>query len=231
MGFQKISAAVAGLTVSLLLSPASFAADNYPSVTEEGLEKIKDTGGTLVYAKPDVDLSVYDRVWLVDATVAFKKNWQRDQNRAQPFKVNTRDMDRIKEDLAGLFKEVFTGKLTEGGYQLATETGEDVLVVRPAIVNLDVQAPDVSSASRSYQLVESAGEMTLYVELYDSVTGDMLAKAMDRVKDRERGYFQWQSRASNRSAAKNALNMWADILVVALDEAKSATGESEKEQQ
>ena len=61
------------MTVSLLLSTASFAADNYPSVTAEGLEKIKDTGGTLVYAKPDVDLSVYDRVWLVDATVAFKK--------------------------------------------------------------------------------------------------------------------------------------------------------------
>ena len=26
----------------------------------------------------------------------------------------------------------------------------------------------------------SAGEMTLYLELYDSVTGDLLAKALDR---------------------------------------------------
>jgi hypothetical protein len=219
------------LVFGLIFSVSILAADDLPEVTEEGLHLIKDSKLGVVYAKPGVDLGVYNRIWLVDATVAFKKNWKRDQNRTQTFKVNARDMERIKAELAELFSEVFAAKLTEGGYELATEAGDDVLIVRPAIVNLDVSAPDVRTASRSYQLTESAGEMTLYVELYDSVTSDIIAKAMDRQKDRERGFMQWQSKVSNKAAAKKILNNWADTLVNALAEAHSASGDADTDQQ
>jgi hypothetical protein len=219
------------LVFGLIFSVSILAADDLPEVTEEGLHLIKDSKLGVVYAKPGVDLGVYNRIWLVDATVAFKKNWKRDQNRTQTFKVNARDMERIKAELAELFSEVFAAKLTEGGYELATEAGDDVLIVRPAIVNLDVSAPDVRTASRSYQLTESAGEMTLYVELYDSVTSDIIAKAMDRQKDRERGFMQWQSKVSNKAAAKKILNNWADTLVNALAEAHSASGDADADQQ
>ena len=39
--------------------------------------------------------------------------------------------------------------------------------------------------------------MTLYLELYDSVTDDLLAKALDREYDRQTGYFQWQNSVTN----------------------------------
>ena len=90
-----------------------------------------------------MDLGVYNRVLLVDATVAFKKHWQRDQNRSR-IKVNTKDMEKIKTGLAELFEQVFAEKLSEAGYELTEERAEDVLVVRPAIINLDVYAPDVA---------------------------------------------------------------------------------------
>ena len=217
--------------LGLALRVSVLAADYFPEITEDGLHKMADTDLSLVYAKPDADLSVYDKVLLVDATVAFKKNWKRDQNRSYTFKVSASDMERIKADLAELFKEVFSGKLSEAGYELVTETGEDVLIVRPAIVNLDVNAPDTRSTSRSYQLTDSAGEMTLYVELYDSVTGAILAKALDRQADRRRGNFQWQTKGSNRLAAKRILKSWADTLISALDHAKATAGASENEDQ
>jgi hypothetical protein len=214
---------LAGLLLGAALSLPALAKDDLPEITEEGLHKLKDTDLGLVYAAPGADLSVYSKILLLDASVAFKKNWQRDQNRSYAHKVRTSDMERMKSGLAELFHEVFAEELTEGGYDLTDEAGEDVLLVRPAIINLDVTAPDVNSGARTYQYAESAGEMTLYIELYDSVTGAIIAKAMDRKRDRERGYFQWQTRVTNTAAAKRILKSWAKTLRDGLDEARAAT--------
>ena len=132
-----------GFLVGLLASFSAFGKQELPQITEEGLHLMQDTPLAVVYAKPGVDLGVYNRVLLVDATVAFKKHWQRDQNRSR-IKVNTKDMEKIKTGLAELFEQVFAEKLSEAGYELTEERAEDVLVVRPAIINLDVYAPDVA---------------------------------------------------------------------------------------
>ena len=58
----------------------------------------------------------------------------------------------------------------EDGYPVVEEAADDVLLLRPAIVNLDVAAPETSRMSRGRSYVDSAGQMTLYIELYDSVT-------------------------------------------------------------
>lgn len=217
------NAIVMSALLSTALSLSAIAGEDFPEITEDGLKKLEGTDLSLVYAMPDASLSGYEKVMLADATVAFKKNWQRDQNRSYAFKVRAQDMERIKEETAQLFREVFTEELTAGGYQLTDQPGEDVLLVRPAIVNLDVNAPDVGTASRTYQYSESAGEMTLYVELYDSVTGSIIAKAMDRQRDRERGYLQWQTRVTNVAAAKRIMKGWAETLRKGLDEARAAT--------
>ena len=219
---------VGAFAISASLFMTSLNADQeYPDVTTEGLKKIRETSHSVVYAKDSVDLSVYQRIWLVDAAVAFKKNWQREHNRSFAHKVSAKGMEEIRTELADLFRERFTEKLTEAGYELVAEVGEDVLIVRPAIVNLDVTAPDSNRPGRTYQFAESAGEMTLYVELYDSGTQDLLVKALDRKADRKSSYLQWQTRSSNRQAAKRVLDTWAEALVEGLAEAKEAAGGSE----
>ncbi|MFT5140124.1 MAG: hypothetical protein ACI9H8_001576 [Lysobacterales bacterium] len=221
---------VSSLIVGLLFSSTTLAKTDFPEVTEDGLNKIKETKHSVVYAKDDVDLSVYDKVYLVDASIAFKKNWKRDQNRSYSHKVSDKDMERIRTDLAELFKEVFTEQLTAAGHELVDVAGDDVLIVRPAILNLDVNAPDTRSVGRSKTFVESAGEMTLYVELYDSVTNDLIVKAMDGQADRQSSTFQWQTKGSNRQAAKKMLTDWADRLSNALNDARgSATTADEVE--
>lgn len=201
------------------------AIDKLPDVTIDGLHHLSDTELAIVYAKPDIDLGQYNRFFLVDAHVAFKKNWKRDQNTGGHLRVTSSDMERIKSELAALFKEVFTDTLVEGGYELATERADDVLIIRPAIINLDVQAPDSMGAGRSRSYSESAGEMTLYLELYDSVTDDLLAKALDRQLDRDTGYFQWQNSVTNRAAANRILKEWANVLKEGLDEARGVKSE------
>lgn len=216
--FALLAVLFALATISPVLAKKSL-----PAVNDEGMELVKDSDLATVYADPGADLSIYNRIWLQDATVAFKKNWQRDQNRSNRFKVRTEDMDRIQEDVATLFREVFTEELLDGGYELAEEIGDDVLLVKPGIVDLDVIAPDIQRASRTHSYSESAGEMTLNLELFDSLTGDKIAKATDRKRDYRRGYMEWRTSVSNRSDARRMMTSWAKALRSALDEARSAT--------
>jgi hypothetical protein len=226
---MKLRSLVKSSCILFLLASSGLhaASDKLPEVTVDGLHRLSDTELAIVYAKPGADLSQYNRVFLADAYVAFKKNWKRDQNTGGRLKVTTSDMEKMKTGLAALFKEVFTETLVEGGYEMATERADDVLIIKPAIINLDVVAPDTTSASmgRSRTYSESTGEMTLYLELFDSVTDDLLAKALDRQFDRETGYFQWQTSVTNRAAANRILKQWANVLKEGLDEARSAKAE------
>lgn len=204
---------------------AALAESDSPQVSSDGLQLVEKDRRGEIYADPDVDWSIYDRIKLDDATVAFRKNWQRDQNRSYPFKIKTQDMERIKSDLSKLFGEVFSKELSEnGGYTMTEETGDDVLRITPHIVDLDVYAPDTrSSPVQTMSYTETAGRMTLQLELYDSVTGDLLAKASDRKEAPRRGYMQWTNSVTNRAEARRMLEGWARELRTRLDEASKKT--------
>ena len=68
------------------------------------------------------------------------------------------------------------------------QAGPDTLRVSAAIVNLYVTAPDTMSAGRSRTYTANSGQMTLVVELRDSVTGELLARAVDTQRGRSDRY-------------------------------------------
>jgi hypothetical protein len=211
------------LSLLLAAAPALAKKEELPEVTEDGLHRVPDSRMAIVYAKPGADLSGYESVQLLEAYVAFRKNWERDQrtSSANPLRVTSKDIEEIKGKLAEELHVVFKEVLEEGGYPVVEQAGDKVLLVRPAIINLDVNAPDTMSAGRSRTYTDSAGEMTLYVELYDSVTGDLIVKAMDRKADRSNdGYYTWANSATNKANAKRILKGWANILLTALNEAR-----------
>ncbi len=225
---MKFKAFICVLTAVFLACTAGLALakkENLPDITEDGLHLVKDTKLALVYAEPGADLSQYKRIYMTDAYVAFKKHWQREQNRQSGNRVSSDQMESIKAAVAELFKEVMTETLEEGGYELVTEVADDVLIIKPAIINLNITAPDVASPGMTRTFSESSGNMTLYLELYDSVTGDLIAKALDQQYDRQTGYIQWQNRVTNRAAAKRIMRKWADIMKDGLDEARSVNGQ------
>ena len=209
-----------GLLVS---APLLAKKQELPEITEDGLHLVPESRMAIVYAEPGADLAQYLRIQLLPAYVAFKKNWARNQRSrsAQPLRVTDRDIEKIKTSLATEFDTVFRNVLEEGGYQVVDAAATDVLLVRPAIINLDVNAPDTQTPGRSYTFTQTAGEMTLYIEIYDSVTGDLIAKALDRKVDNSRaGLYTWTTSVTNKAAADRILKGWAKILLEALDEAK-----------
>ena len=75
----------------------------------EGLKRISNPESlTVVYAEPGANLAQYQRMYITEPYVAFKKNWQQDQNRNVGTRVSSSDMERIKKSTAELFMQVFT---------------------------------------------------------------------------------------------------------------------------
>jgi len=206
------------LTATLLMTGVATAAkkEDPPQTTSEGLNLTTNTKHRLVYVADDVDFGRYTKVMIVDCAVAFAKNWQRDYNRNErdlSRKVKDTDVTRIKESLAAEFKKVFTQTMTDNGLEVVTEPATDVIVLRPAIINLVVSAPDIQSASRSRSYTADAGQMTLYLELYDGVSGAILAKLMDAKSDsRNAPMMMRQTRVNNIAAADRMLKGWATEL-------------------
>ncbi len=180
----------------------------------DGMVKQSQDAFDEVFVAPDFSLQDYDSVLLESGRVAFKKNWARDYNSGRANRVNERDLQNIRERMAGLLMSEFESVLEEKGVMpLVAEPGLRTLLVKPSIINLDVNAPDINTASRQYSYAESAGEATLFLELFDSVSGKPLARVVDRQVDRDDNYFTLRTRASNAQDAKRISRAWAERLV------------------
>ncbi|MFC1688913.1 DUF3313 family protein [Pseudomonadota bacterium] len=210
------------ILIGMIAVPAAIMAESEPpEISLEGLELVEKTRRGNLYADPDIDWSIYEQIQLEAATVSFRKNWQRDQNRYQSQKVRASDMERIKSSLAELFDRVFSEQLVKGGYQITEASEENVMKIVPRIVDLDVYAPDTRSPGIQRSYADSAGRMTLKLEMYDSVTGDLIASASDRREAPRRGYMQWTNSVTNNAEARRMLERWAVRLVELLDEARN----------
>ena len=216
--------AVVTALASLLCAPAIAKKEQLPEVDKDGLHLLKDTEVAVAYAKPGASLEPYSRVKILDCFVDFEKDWQRDYNMNEiglDGRVTDKDAEAIKKGLAAEFEKVFTDVLTKEGFPVVDEVGPDVLLLRPALINVDVVAPDLMQAGRSRTYVQSAGSMTLYMELYDSATSTLLARVADPQADNE-GFAQQANRVTNKAAADRILRSWAESLAKHLGEVKNA---------
>ena len=105
-----------------------------------------------------------------------------------------------------------------GGYQLVDEAGPETLRVTAAVVDLYISAPDTMSAGRSRTYTANSGRMTLVAELRDSVTGEILARAVDARSARSTGSMDITNRVTNTADARRMIRIWARALRQSLDE-------------
>jgi len=216
--------ALALLLTAMLAACATTGSDKFPPVSDDGLQLKASKTLDAVYWKEGATLAQYHRVSIAPPQVEFRKDWQRDQN-ANRFgatnRVTAEDMDRIRAGVAASFTEQFTRELTDGGYQVTTEEGDDVLSLRPSIINLDVKAPDVSMRQPGSvtTYASSAGEMTLSMELYDSMSNSLIGRVIDRRVDPDNRIFDITNSVTNRADANRIMRSWARTLREALDEA------------
>ena len=214
---QLITAALV-YALCLALPMTAFAAVD-TNASFDGLVPVEGASAGMAYINPEADFSVYTRVMILEPYVAFRSNWRRDQNRSRSRNISARDMERIKASVASMFREVFAQNLeADDGFEVVDEADYDVLLIRPAIINLDITAPDVA-AGRSRTFTASAGQATLYIELFDSVTGTIIGRAADAQAARNAGgTMSFSNRVMNRAEGRRMFSGWANQLRSFLDQ-------------
>ena len=215
---NKFSFCLAAILTGLLGLQAALAAESSPQF--ENLVPVGDPQVAAAYIDPDADFSVFKRVMILDTFVAFQSGWERDQRRGtRSSRISARDIDRIKTRVSELFNSVLIETLeADDGFEIADEADYDVLLVRAAIIDLDVTVPDNTSPGTTRTFTANSGAATLYIELYDSVSGQIIGRAVDRQAARNgSGMMRWTNRASNTADARRVFRGWADSLREFLD--------------
>jgi hypothetical protein len=98
------------------------------------------------------------------------------------------------------------------------------MIIRPALIDLEVTAPDIPTTGQATQYITSAGAATLYIELYDSISGEILARVIDRRRMQDYGIAHWANNATNRAEATQMFKRWANLLRKAMDEVREEAG-------
>ena len=194
-----------------------------PPENWDGLERRKVKGLDNVYVRPNVQFAPYKSVQLEPTSVEFQKNWERSQDFSN--RPTAEDMQKIKDKLADLMREGFTEELVKNGYTILDAPAEDTLLVRTAIINLFINAPDLSNPGITRSYTTSAGSMTLVLEARDGPSGQLLARVVDsRTDDSPGGHLQWTNAGTNTQDAKRMIGEWAKRLRQSLDKLNGKEG-------
>lgn len=202
-------------TVCAMLASSLVFAEKLPE-TWDGLVQRKAKGIDAVYVRPDVDFSVYRNIVLDPVVVAFDRSWKPNRGGSTTLRLSTSEIEKIRERMASGFQSIFAEELAAGGYAIVPKPLDDTLRVSAALADVYITAPDTAAAGRTRTYTQSAGRMTLVMELRDGPTGQLLARVVDRHVD-DSSVAQWTTSASNSAEFNRAVKGWAQRLVKGLD--------------
>lgn len=208
---------LAGATLLL----AACGAAPTPRATWDGLELYPQKKFDAVYVKPHASFARYTEILLDPLQVSFDKNWD---PRAGSISLREVDTAHIKRVLAEEFRKVFEETLAaDGKYRIVTEAGPATLHVVPAIVDLYINAPDMTmqTAGRVRSYTVDPGRMTLAADFRDGGSDTLLARVVDRKQGMESTYLQIANSVTNIADARRAMKQWATAIREALDTARS----------
>ena len=199
-----------------------------PQVSDDGLVRIKSKRAEVVYVQPGASLDGYDKIMLAEPQISFRKNWKSDWNMDNPMRrVDDRYMIEAVATGQRLLLEEFERTLTKKGFTIVDQPGTGVLTVKPAIIDLDIFAPDVNNTAGMWgqTYANGSGRATLFLELFDSSSNQLLVRVMD-TKDNENDGYTWRvqrNRATNIADARSAFASWGTDLANGLIQAQGVT--------
>jgi hypothetical protein len=194
-------------------------------ITPDGLARVPSRSAGGVYRAPGAPFIQYKRFIVEPLTVDFVKNW-----RKRHPEVSDREVRRMREEAASMFAKEFAHVLVdEAGYGMADAPGEDVLLLAPAVTELDVLAPENDLAdTRSY--TPRRPSMTVTGELRDAATGKLVGRIIVIEPGERFGINELRpaNRVTNAHEMSIVFSRWVRMLREALDVAKTERPHPEK---
>ena len=169
----------------VIAAPASAAAPT--QARNDGLVQVSSRKLDEVYVRPDLNFQNYRKVIVDAGIVTMRKNWLRDINQTRGpsrwlYPSDEKEItDRAATNLSSVVAETFRLR----GYEIVTSPGAGVLRVTPRVVDLWVNAPDVTSPYMQALFSIDAGVATLRMEIRDALNGALLGEVVDRSTARQ----------------------------------------------
>jgi len=189
-------------------------------VTFDGLHSIENSRAAKAWAKPGVDMSVYTKIKLQGAGIEYRPGGESGRTTASRSRGGPYEMSEDqKARFQAIAVEVALEELAKSErFTFVDEVGPDVLIVRVALLDVVSFVPP-QTTGRSEVFLNSVGEATLVLELRDSISDAILARAMDRRAAGDRSGLMTRSNSvTNSTEVKRLIRRWMSTLRERLDD-------------
>ena len=198
-------------------------------ISADGLHRAKNSGYGQLWLKLDADFASYREIVLDPVSISYKRPPRRvrtDPGGRGNFALSDHQMSNLER----FFREEFEKELSNSEfYQLVDTPGPRVLRVAAEIIDLVVHVPTRPQPGRVDVFTTSTGEMTLLMELRDSLSGEILARVADRREARAAGHggvndLYYSNSVTDTDAVRRVFRRWASILRARLDRVHELRG-------
>ena len=210
----------AGCTTPIFSPQPTIQTGPNAEVSFDGLHKVDHTYAHMAWAVPDMDLSGYTKILPVNSGIEYAQATNRGdtpeaRSRGGPFIID----DETRARFEAFVDEVIMEELQKSDrFDVVDEPGPDVLIVEGILLNVASHRPPDPVGGRSYLYVGAYVEATLVLEVRDSETNRILARALDRRSAATRaGYYSHQNVAKTTEEVGVLIRFWGSRLREALE--------------
>jgi hypothetical protein len=222
-GPSRASRASTLLGAALALSLASGCGGTTPptpttlpnaEVSFDGLHRVARSRMQQVWVKPDLSLAGYSRVHPVPPTIQYRAVRGEGARSRDAFPIS----DSRKALLERILEEEFRKELARSKYFSLTDgVGPDVVALRSGLADVVSFAPP-EPTGRETGWITSIGEATLVLELRDTMSGEVLARAIDRRAPEPTSGAVRNTGVDKAAQVRLLARSWARMLRMRLDQ-------------
>jgi hypothetical protein len=173
-------------------------------VSFDGLHKVDNSAFHDAWADPDADWARYDQFIGGEAFFEYravkktaKYSSVRPPASTDEFYIDEGSRERLTREVT----DIFTEQLSESTrFTRTEEPGQNVLIIRGGLHDIVSRTPP-ELITRGEIFIRSFGEATLVLEVVDSMSGEVIARAIER---RAAG-------SSSSMTAANTVTTWAEV--------------------
>ena len=200
-------------------APATIQEGAGAEVSFDGLHVVDNSAFRQAWADPDIDFSRYSKIMPGGAFFeyrAVKKTSRTTTMRSSTseFYIDEDAREKLKEEVSVIFNEELA-KSTR--FTVADAPGPDVLIIRGGLHDIVSFVPP-EPIGRGDIYLSSVGEITLILEVVDSMSGEVIARAVERrAAERSGGMAMRANTVTTWSEVRRLTRRWATTLRNGLD--------------
>jgi hypothetical protein len=214
-GWTALSTAL--LFIVCVTAQPTIAEESSAGMSFDGLIQIENSKSTKAWTKPNLDLSGYSKILPIRAEIQYRSVKKVSASAAQrssttEFPLDEKQKQQIEKALTDVFQiEIAKSK----NFTVTDKAAPDTLIVIGTLLDVVSNVPP-APMGRSDIYLSQIGEATFAVEIRDSQSGEVLARAVDRKAPGSVVAMQ-SNPVTNVSQFKTTVRQWATRLISRLD--------------